>query len=118
MTTTPIAHPTVMIRKQILDRFGGYDPAFRFAEDLDLWLRLLGHGVRFGNVGAILVRYRQQNTRRKADHWQFNLKARRRHFGKRHLPRRLAGLAAIATWRFVPQGIQEWVFRLMLLRAR
>lgn len=118
MTTTAIAHPTAMIRKRVLDRFGGYDPEFRFAEDLDLWLRLLDRGVRFGNVEAVLVRYRQQHTRRKADHWKFNLRARLRHFNTRHLPRRLAGVAAIATWRFMPDAVQDAVFKRILLRAK
>jgi glycosyltransferase involved in cell wall biosynthesis len=118
MTTSAIAHPTAMIRKEVLDQFGGYDPGFRFAEDLDLWLRLLGQGVRFGNVTSVLVRYRQQNTRRKADHWKFNLRARLRNFGSRHLPRRVVGVAAIAVWRFVPVGLQEKVFKRMLLRAK
>lgn len=118
MTTTAIAHPTVMMRKALLERFGAYDGSFRFAEDLDLWLRLLGKGVRFSNVTPVLVRYRQQNTQRKADHWKFNLKARLRNFGTRHLLRRAAGIAAIAVWRFVPFGIQDRIFKRILLRAK
>lgn len=117
-TTTPIAHPTVMMRKSILDRFGAYDPSFRFAEDLDLWLRLLNRGVRFANLPEVLVRYRQQSTARNPQHWQFNLRARTRNFSHRQLPRRLIGVLAIATWQVIPKPIQEHVFHRLLLRKR
>lgn len=115
-TTTPIAHPTVMMRKSVLDRFGGYDPSFRFAEDLDLWLRLLNHDVRFANLPEVLVRYRQQSTARNPQHWKFNLRARTRNFSRRQFPRRVMGVLAIATWRVIPKPIQEKVFRRLLLR--
>jgi glycosyltransferase involved in cell wall biosynthesis len=114
-TTTAIAHPTVMMRKSILERFGGYDPSFRFAEDLDLWLRLLNHDVRFANLSEVLVRYRQQSTARDSKHWKFNLRARLGNFSHRHLPYRIAGVMAIAAWRLIPRTLQEHVFRKLLL---
>lgn len=117
-TTTPIAHPTVMMRKAVLDHCGGYDPSFRFAEDLDLWLRMLNHGVRFANLPEVLVRYRQHSTARNPRHWQFNLRARTRNFSRRHLPRRMVGVLAIATWLVIPKPIQEHVFHRLLLRDR
>ncbi len=113
--TTPIAHPTVMMRKAVLERCGGYNPEFRFAEDLDLWLRLLNRDVRFANLPEVLVRYRQMSTARNPQHWQFNLRARLRNFSYRNLPHRLAGILAIATWCFIPTIIQEHVFRKLLL---
>jgi glycosyltransferase involved in cell wall biosynthesis len=116
--TTPIAHPTVMMRKSVLDRFGGYDPSFRFAEDLDLWLRLLNNGVRFSNLPEVLVRYRQQATARDSQHWKFNLRARVRNFSHIQLPMRLWGVLAIAVWRVIPQPIQEQIFCRLILRKR
>lgn len=41
-----ICGATMMIRREIFDRFGGYDAALRALEDHDLWLRLLGGGER------------------------------------------------------------------------
>jgi glycosyltransferase involved in cell wall biosynthesis len=115
-TTTAVAHPTVMMRKAVLERFGGYDVSFRFAEDLELWLRLLNNGVRFANLDEILVKYRQQSTRRNNMHWRFNLRARTKNFSGRHLPRRLVGLAAIAVWQMIPPAVQERIFHRVLLR--
>jgi glycosyltransferase involved in cell wall biosynthesis len=115
-TTTAVAHPTVMMRKAVVDQFGGYDASFRFAEDLELWLRLLNNGVRFANLSEILVKYRQQSTRRDPMNWRFNLLARTKNFSSRQLPRRLFGLAAISMWQMIPPLVQEQVFHRVLLR--
>lgn len=34
-----------MMRRDIVDRVGGFDTRLRYAEDLDLWLRVLEHGT-------------------------------------------------------------------------
>lgn len=113
-----IAHPTVLMRKDVLERFGAYNPEFRFSEDLDLWLRLLNHGVRFANLSEVLVRYRQQHTHRNVTHWHFNLRARTSNFRLRYGFRRSLGIAAIAIWSRLPSFVQERVFRALLLRRR
>lgn len=115
--TTAIAHPTVMARRAAIVAAGGYDPAFRFAEDLDLWLRLLNRGVRFANLGAPLVRYRQDVTRRRSDHWRYNLLARRRNFALSHALQRIMGIGALSVWTHTPPGLQEVIFRKLILRA-
>lgn len=117
-TTTSIAHPTVMYRSSIIGQFGGYDSNFRFAEDLDLWLRLMNNGVRFANLPGVAVRYRQQNTSRPPRHWEFNLRARMRNFSMRHLGRRLLGLCAIYVWGKLPTTVQQYVFHSILLRRK
>lgn len=40
-------HFTVMFRKQIYDAVGGYRANFYFAQDFDLWLRLVEHGQAY-----------------------------------------------------------------------
>ncbi len=54
----PIAHPTVLARREVLLDAGGYDPSFEATEDYDLWSRLARGGRRFGNVPHTLVDYR------------------------------------------------------------
>lgn len=52
-------HPTVMIRKDILDRFGGYDETIEFAQDCHLWSRLaFEQSVQLNNLPEVLLRYR------------------------------------------------------------
>lgn len=43
-----ICGATMMIRREVFERFGGYDASMRVLEDHDLWLRLLGAGQRLG----------------------------------------------------------------------
>lgn len=38
---SPLAHPTVMIRKVVFSELGGYDPQVKMMEDYELWLRVI-----------------------------------------------------------------------------
>jgi glycosyltransferase involved in cell wall biosynthesis len=116
--TTAIAHPTVMYRKVAIERHGGYNPDFRFAEDLDLWLRWMNAGLLFANLPQVLVQYRQDNTRRDQSHWRFNLRARTSNFSNQHSIRRVIGIACIATWVAIPKKAQEQIFKALVLRRR
>ena len=49
---------TVMIRRQILERYGLFDESLRRSEDWDLWLRWARAGVKFYYLDKILARYR------------------------------------------------------------
>jgi glycosyltransferase involved in cell wall biosynthesis len=52
-----VAHPSVMMRRALLEQAGGYDTAFKYAADYELWTRLV-EVTRFANLPATLVRYR------------------------------------------------------------
>lgn len=56
-TASPFAHPTVMFRTELFHRVGGFRGICRYAEDFDLWTRLLDH-ARGANLDEVLVRYR------------------------------------------------------------
>jgi glycosyltransferase involved in cell wall biosynthesis len=118
MLTNAMAHPTVMFRRDLPERFGPYDPTFRFSEDLELWLRWLNAGVRFANLPQTLLKYRQQVTTRSIDHWRFNLLARRRHYSTHHLVLRTAGIAGIAIWSRIPKLLQERLFRAVMFTRK
>jgi glycosyltransferase involved in cell wall biosynthesis len=51
------AHGSVMIRREALDRVGGYREAFRLAQDYDLWLRLAGQ-YQVANLPETLYKMR------------------------------------------------------------
>jgi glycosyltransferase involved in cell wall biosynthesis len=54
----PFAHPTVVMRKHVLDAHGlRYDEAFATAQDFELWTRLLPR-TRGVNLSEPLLRYR------------------------------------------------------------
>lgn len=54
------AHPSVMVRTDILQAVGGYNPDIPVAQDIELWTRLIGQG-RFANLPDELLRYRSHD---------------------------------------------------------
>ena len=59
---SPVAHPSVMFRRDLVDRFGGYVDG-DFPEDYELWLRWLDAGVRFEKLPEPLLRWRDRPDR-------------------------------------------------------
>jgi glycosyltransferase involved in cell wall biosynthesis len=59
---SPLAHPSAMVRRQILEECGGYRE-LGWPEDYDLWLRLFASGVRFAKVGRPLYFWREHPER-------------------------------------------------------
>ncbi|HWE18446.1 MAG TPA: glycosyltransferase [Hyphomicrobiaceae bacterium] len=51
-------HPTVLMRRDPILKLGGYRPAYRHAEDYDLWLRVVEAGGRIDNLDWIGLSYR------------------------------------------------------------
>ena len=43
--------------KELLAKFGGFDPTLRSCEDFDLWLRLISSGIRVKDIGQPLYLY-------------------------------------------------------------
>lgn len=65
-----VCHPTVMLRASCLngsERFR-YDPAMAYAEDYDLWVRLLSAGKRLHNLPDAVVCYRLHDAQATAVH--------------------------------------------------
>ena len=40
----PFLHSSVMLKASIVDRIGGYNESFRYAQDYEMWTRILIHG--------------------------------------------------------------------------
>lgn len=55
---SPIAHGAVMLRREALERVGGWRE-HGWAEDLDLWIRLAESGARFAKLESCLYGWRQ-----------------------------------------------------------
>jgi glycosyltransferase involved in cell wall biosynthesis len=59
---SPMPNPTAMVRREVLEAVGGYrDPAW--AEDYDLWLRLLEGGYRLAKVPQVLLDWHDAGAR-------------------------------------------------------
>ncbi len=59
---SPVAHPSVMLRREELVAIGGY-AEHGWAEDYDLWLRYYVNGKRFAKVPSTLLFWRQSEGR-------------------------------------------------------
>ena len=61
LTASPFAHPTVMIRKSVIDFLGGYrvSPETMRCEDLDLWFRFAIAGYKGVNLPDPLYLYQE-----------------------------------------------------------
>jgi glycosyltransferase involved in cell wall biosynthesis len=53
---SPLAHPSVMFRRELVEKLGGYR-AGDFPEDYELWLRWLDAGVRMAKMPRVLLRW-------------------------------------------------------------
>lgn len=58
----PLAHPTALIRKKILEKVGKYDTNFKASQDLDLWLRLSKHCSIINTSEQILLYRKHANN--------------------------------------------------------
>lgn len=59
---SPVVHPTVMFRRELIDSHGGYRDG-DFPEDYELWLRWMDAGVRFGKVNEPLLSWSDEPGR-------------------------------------------------------
>ncbi|MBW2734763.1 MAG: glycosyltransferase [Deltaproteobacteria bacterium] len=62
LVESPLAHPSVMMRRGPFESVGGYRD-FDGPEDYDLWLRLARAGARFAKVPVVLLRWRDHAQR-------------------------------------------------------
>jgi glycosyltransferase involved in cell wall biosynthesis len=49
---------TAMIRRDVLEQVGGFDPSYRYAEDRDLFVRLREHGVEIAVLPEVVLHKR------------------------------------------------------------
>ncbi|MDP4996712.1 MAG: glycosyltransferase [Akkermansiaceae bacterium] len=73
----PVINPTAIIRRDWMDRVGGYHDT-PWAEDHDLWLRLFAAGCRFVRVPEVLLQWRDSPDRLTRQDPRYGTEARSR----------------------------------------
>jgi glycosyltransferase involved in cell wall biosynthesis len=73
---------TLMIRAEVFQALGGFDPAFRCNEEWDFQVRLVSAGYRLDAMRTALVRVRRQRQTSLTGNWFNILKGDVRHFWK------------------------------------
>lgn len=54
----PLLQPSVMIRKSVIEEIGLYNESYTFAQDIDMWYRLIFSGYNVTNIPEFLLKYR------------------------------------------------------------
>ncbi|MCB0820644.1 MAG: glycosyltransferase [Bacteroidetes bacterium] len=62
LVESPVAHPSVMFRKELVEQFGGYSEEC-VPEDYELWLRWLSKGVVFNKLRQHVLLWRDSPDR-------------------------------------------------------
>ena len=112
----PIAHPTVMFRKSIVDKGLFYDENFPKAEDLEFWLRLMKNNFKFYNLKSYLLNYRLVGTysdKRFGDNFKYNLKARKKNFSLKDPLFSGISLVFAKLYTLIPRNIMEIMYRII-----
>jgi glycosyltransferase involved in cell wall biosynthesis len=71
---SPFAHPSVMFRRELATRHGGYREG-DFPEDYELWLRWLEAGVVMGKVPRALLTWHDSPARLSRTHRRYDVEA-------------------------------------------
>ncbi len=104
----PLAHPTIMMRREVIDKGYRYDESLRMSEDLDFWLRLLNDGYKLANIRDTVLNYRVMENfleKRSSDvQREVMAQVRYKNFDRRHLIHSV--LSSLSGWLFthVPRG--------------
>ena len=71
---SPIAHPSVMFRRDTVVKLGGYCKG-DFPEDYELWLRAIDQGIKFAKSPSTLIDWRESKNRLSRTHTVYRRQA-------------------------------------------
>lgn len=107
----PLAHSTIVIKRDLYHKAGGYDPMVRYGQDYDLWLRMINH-CKVANLKEVLcvrsvgwgsISYKNQ----KAQMFQC-IKTRLKYMNKSK-PENYLYLMEPALLIIIPNRIKKWI---------
>jgi len=59
---SPFVHPSVMIRKEVFNKLGGYKEKYLYCEDYELWFRILYSWYKWANLDNYILKYRKHSN--------------------------------------------------------
>ncbi len=111
----PLAHPTIMMRRALVDRGFRYDENLKMSEDLDFWLRLLNARYHIANLPDVVLNYRVQSNftekRSSVTQREYMADVRKKNFDSHHLIHSV--LSNVSGWMFthVPVGAINTLYK-------
>lgn len=104
---SPLAHPTVMIRREVFTKYGlSYNEKYRTSQDIALWFDILDAGLNISNVREVTIKFR-----RDADVFKRRSRSKAINEFKIYM-NGIYRLHGILTWKYV-YPIARLCFRLM-----
>jgi glycosyltransferase involved in cell wall biosynthesis len=110
----PLAHPTVMFRREVVEKGFYYDETFLNAEDLELWLRLINNGYKISNISDTLLSYRVVGNlahKRMGRNFVYNYKARKKNFSWRMPLWSIASIIISKIYTILPRKVTNIVYK-------
>lgn len=105
---SPVAHPTVMFRRSIIENDLFYDESFSKAEDTEFWFRLRNNGFVIANLPKNLLSFRISGDlakKRNVEHFFYNHKARYKNFSWRYFYVDIPSILATKLYLSIPKKI-------------
>jgi glycosyltransferase involved in cell wall biosynthesis len=109
----PVAHPTVMMHRSIVEQGFCYDEFFLKAEDLELWLRLIKNGYKIINMPNTVLRFRvieNLSDKRTKDHFIYACNARTKNFSWKSIVYSLISILISKIYVMLPKKIIHIVY--------
>lgn len=110
----PLAHPTIMFRRKIIEDGYYYDPVFKKAEDLEFYLRLTNNHFKIGNLDEFLLKYRVLggfSGKRAKDNWKYNHKARKKNFSLKRPFFSLGSYSISLIYKHLPSAFVDYMYK-------
>lgn len=112
---SPLAHPTVTMRRRIFDEGLKYDERYRTSQDIALWYDALCAGYKIGNVNGVTIYFRRdgdvfkRRSREKAlNEFKIYMNGIRRFYG--FMSWRYLFPIARLMFRLMPVSVVKWVY--------
>lgn len=103
---SPLAHPAVMMRKNIFEKGISYNENYRTSQDIALWFDVLKAGYKIGNIDDVIVYFRRDGD---------VFKRRSRSKAKNELKIYIKGIRSLyglMTWKYI-YPLVRYCFRMM-----
>jgi len=111
MIRNAVAHPTVMMRRDVIEQIGKYDEALGKAEDYELWMRAIKMNIQIANLEEPLLFYRiPQMAKRDNSNWRSNLHVKLKYFGMSDFFWRVVGITLVSLMLILPNKCKEFFY--------
>lgn len=110
---SPVAHPTVMFRRSIIEDHQFYDESFAKAEDIEFWFRLRNKGFVIENLPVNLLCFRISGDlakKRNVEHFSYNYKARYKNFSWKYFYVDIPSIIATKLYLSIPKKLITYIY--------